>query len=124
MAGLVCVNLAVITLIKGAVENSLVDWLAREGCDMAAGVCDRAWRTPPPAAMPFLAFLALKLLHALLPLISSRTPLTYHLPRAHTGWSTVPSDLNETAIARQNYQPRGSVMVICHLCALTGGDGC
>lgn len=121
-AALICVNLAVITLHLGCGEKiALVDWLAREAAVWRQGFVIVRGELPR-AIWAVLAVLALTLLHALLAPNFEPDALTYHLPRAQHWLVNRSIGFYETAIARQNYQPPGFSMVICHLCALTGGD--
>lgn len=68
------------------------------------------------------AILALTAVHACLAPPFEADALSYHLPRAQHWLANGSISFYETAIARQNYQPPGFSLAVCHLLALTGTD--
>lgn len=68
------------------------------------------------------AVLALTAVHVCLAPPFEADALSYHLPRAQHWLANGSISFYETAIARQNYQPPGFSLAVCHLLALTGTD--
>ncbi|MDD4102118.1 MAG: hypothetical protein PHU80_05735, partial [Kiritimatiellae bacterium] len=117
----------------GAVISALIIHFKRNGVQKFADYAAQetmVWRRGlnavrgefPVAAWAVLTVLALTLIHALLAPNFEPDALTYHLPRAQHWLVNRSIGFYETSIARQNYQPPGFSMVVCHICALTGGD--
>ncbi len=121
-AGLVCTNIFVIIIhLKNNCKTALYGCVTQEAAVWRRGFIILR-REFPLASWAILAVLGLTLIHALLAPNFEPDALTYHLPRAQHWLVNRSIGFYETAIARQNYQPPGFSMVVCHLCALTGGD--
>lgn len=121
-AALACANLAAITVhLRRKGKASPAGWAAQEAAVWRRGLMIARGEFPW-AAWAILTVLVLTLAHALLAPNFEPDALTYHLPRAQHWLVNRSVAFYETSIARQNYQPPGFSMVVCHLCALTGGD--